>query len=91
MDHLADCFGLQEIYSAVQEGPPGKLSGFSQATPFIEQHFQNMLNNNRSAVAAEFNHIFHGEGVRGAEDQRNHLVYQPFSVMHGAEMGGISL
>jgi hypothetical protein len=82
--------GLGQVEGPVQKGALGKLAGLGQPGPAAGEQGQNLLDDVVGAVAADFDHVFAGVGVRPPKQGHHHLIQNPVGVADGAEVQGMA-
>ena len=73
-DQVRDRFGLRQVHSSVQEGPPGEFPGFRGSRTRGEQDLQHRLRHAPTAVAADLHDVLARIRPRRAKDRHHHVV-----------------
>ena len=77
---IGDCFGLQQIEFAVEEGAAGEFARFGQPQPKPGERLHNGGEHGAAAMQMEFRHILAGRTPRRGEPQ-NEPVVERFSAL----------
>ena len=73
-DKVAHRFRLRQVKTPVQKPAQGELARFGSARPAVNATFDEVLQDYRSAMAGDLNHVFGSVGVRMAEAGNDNLV-----------------
>ncbi|MNV60864.1 hypothetical protein D3C71_1533450 [compost metagenome] len=75
VDQVGNRFGLRQIQLVIKEGTLGKFAGTGDTHAGQRQYaFEQQIEDNRPAVALQFQHVFAGKRVRARKPQRDALV-----------------
>jgi hypothetical protein len=75
VDQVGNRFGLRDVDFAVQEGALRELAGPRQAAAEFEQALQQQIDDERAAVALDFQHVFAGVRRRRGKVQGEALIH----------------
>ncbi len=86
-DEIGHGFGLGEIELAVEEGALGEFAWARQARPECAYPSQQGIEQDRTAMALQFQHVLAGVGGRGGEVQQQPAIDQfAVAIAEGGEM-----